>query len=444
MNGEVSGSHLTQNKASSSDMDTVARVSNDDLADRFNQSCFCITLDREALAAAMQSAAGDSTFYDVHVASRSHLFSGVPVFLPEPDRAAMMAIVDAIEATARTEAYKAAVLSWAPGISQRDFGPRGALMGYDFHLGSGPPRLIEINTNAGGAFLNAFGARAQLACCDEVKPFIRGSDSGTFDEKIIGMFESEWQRQRASVRPRTVVILDNGPETQYLYPEFLLAERLFEASGIDAMVADPSELSYAGGKLIARGREIDLVYNRLIDFSLSEPGHAALREAYVEGAVVITPNPHNHALLADKRNLTVLSDAQLLRSWNISPTLIEILSSIPRSVTVTPENAAALWANRKQLFFKPVSGHGGKAVYRGDKLTRSVWESILTADYIAQDLVAPGERQIMLDGVAQTLKTDVRLYTYDGALLLAAARLYRGQTTNLRTAGGGFAPVFFV
>jgi hypothetical protein len=41
-------------------------------------------------------------------------------------------------------------------------------------------------------------------------------------------------------------------------------------------------------------------------------------------------------------------------------------------------------------------------------------------------------------------KVDVRLYTYDGRPLLAAARLYQGQTTNFRTEGGGFAPVFFL
>jgi len=38
----------------------------------------------------------------------------------------------------------------------------------------------------------------------------------------------------------------------------------------------------------------------------------------------------------------------------------------------------------------------------------------------------------------------VRLYTYDGRLLLMAARLYQGQTTNFRTAGGGFAPIYVV
>jgi hypothetical protein len=67
-----------------------------------------------------------------------------------------------------------------------------------------------------------------------------------------------------------------------------------------------------------------------------------------------------------------------------------------------------------------------------------VWEEILSADYVAQEVVAPSERNIA-EGTA--LKVDVRNYVYAGAVQLLAARLYQGQTTNLRTAGGGFAPV---
>jgi hypothetical protein len=33
-------------------------------------------------------------------------------------------------------------------------------------------------------------------------------------------------------------------------------------------------------------------------------------------------------------------------------------------------------------------------------------------------------------------------YVYDGTVQPTAARLYQGQTTTFRTAGGGFAPVF--
>jgi hypothetical protein len=57
--------------------------------------------------------------------------------------------------------------------------------------------------------------------------------------------------------------------------------------------------------------------------------------------------------------------------------------------------------------------------------------------------VTPSQRQHPASE-SGALKVDVRAYAYDGRPQLIAARLYRGQTTNFRTAGGGFAPVFFV
>jgi hypothetical protein len=56
-----------------------------------------------------------------------------------------------------------------------------------------------------------------------------------------------------------------------------------------------------------------MVYNRLADFALDAPAHEALKRAYLDGAVVVTPNPRVHALMADKRNLILLSDPQTLR-----------------------------------------------------------------------------------------------------------------------------------
>jgi hypothetical protein len=51
---------------------------------------------------------------------------------------------------------------------------------------------------------------------------------------------------------------------------------------------------------------IDLVYNRLTDFALEAPANAALREAWLTDAALITPHPRAHALYADKRNLVAL------------------------------------------------------------------------------------------------------------------------------------------
>jgi hypothetical protein len=335
-------------------------------------------------------------------------------------------------------------LSRAPQITQHESGHGGVFMGYDFHLGDGPPRLIEINTNAGGAFLNAFAARAQLACCAEVEPLKAGNTAADFDRKVIGMFDSEWRRRRGAGRPARIAIVDDDPAQQYLYPEFLLAQRLFEASGVEAIVTAPEDLAYDNGRLRAAGHEIDLVYNRLTDFALAEPRHAALRDAWLDDAVVVTPNPATHALYADKRNLAILTDLPRLRSWDLPPAIVDALATIPRAIHVDCSKADELWEHRKACFFKPVAGHGGKAVYRGDKLTRSTWREILASSYIAQEIARPSERNVLIDGKSHPRKMDVRLYTYDGDLLLAAARLYQGQTTNFRTEGGGFAPVHFL
>ena len=419
----------------------------DDMSDRdavLNRECFCITLDSASLLAAIRAEAQDPEVVEALIAARPNLFSSGPVFIARHDLAAMLDVVAAIEAAAEDPAYQAAALEWAPEIARQDFGPRGVFMGYDFHLGLDGPKLIEVNTNAGGAFLNAFLARAQSACCREAQDAVQAAPPGGFETAVWEMFLTDWRSQGRAGQPRTIAIVDDRPREQYLFPEFLLAQRLFERHGLKAWIVDPGELRFADGKLQFEGEAVDLVYNRLVDFSLGASGHEALREAYLAGAVVLTPNPRNHALLADKRNLTLLSDPAAAHRWAMTPDQRKSLSAIPATVLVTGENADELWAARKRYFFKPAGGHGGKAVYRGDKITRGVWEDVRQGGYIAQALAAPSERRIKIDDQVKSLKLDVRLYTYEGSALLTAARVYQGQTTNFRTPGGGFAPVFVV
>lgn len=407
-----------------------------------NRECFCITLDSDGLQAAIRAETPDEDVASTLIATHPHLFARSPVFLARGDLTAMLDVVAAIEAAAATPAYQDAVLAWAPEIARRDFGPRGAFMGYDFHLGAAGPKLIEVNTNAGGAFLNAFLARAQMACCEEARVATRSAQLEDFEPAVWRMFVSEWESQRSAGAPQTVAIVDDHPKDQYLFPEFLLAQRFFERRGLRALIADPGELSFTDGRLRCRGETVDLVYNRLVDFALAGEGHRALREAYMTDAIVLTPNPRNHALFADKRNLTLLSDPEAAEKWGLATD--GHLVAVPRTRLVTADNADALWAERKNLFFKPAGGHGGKAVYRGDKITHRVWAQVQQGEYIAQELAVPTERRIRVDGEVQSLKLDVRLYTYKGSPLLCAARVYQGQTTNFRTPGGGFAPVFIV
>ncbi len=421
----------------------IQRPADTDAA-RLNRHCYCVTLDQDALNSSLRDQFSDAGtgLPTTAIPELDQFFSNTAVFVPEADILTMERIVQAIESASKLPSYLTQVLSSAPDIAQFDPGPVGAFMGYDFHLGPEGPQLIEINTNAGGAFLNAMLARAQSRCC---QPPANSPALDKFDDAIFGMFKQEWQSQRTDSMPGRLAIVDDAPKSQFMFPEFQLAQRLLSARGIDTLILDPGEFEYANGELTAGGQRIDMVYNRLVDFALEAPHHAALRHAYLDGSVVVTPNPRTHAVLADKRNLTLLSDSETLREWGLDTESVGLLErTVPKTRLVSRDDETALWRDRRGLFFKPVSGHGSKGVYRGDKLTKRVFENILEGDYIAQDLVPPGERGLKIDDTVTTAKVDIRLYTYDGKTLLTAARIYKGQTTNFRTPGGGFAPIFEV
>ena len=186
-----------------------------------------------------------------------------------------------------------------------------------------------------------------------------------------------------------------------------------------------------------------MVYLRLTDFDLGRPEHAHLQQAWASGACVFTPGPQAHALLANKRHLVTLSDADLLTQLGVPAPMREVIARVvPCSLLLAPANAEQLWQDRKRYFFKPLSGFGSKAAYRGDKLTHKTWAQMAQSAYVAQELVPPSQRVVMVHEQARTLKADVRAYAYAGQVQLFAARLYEGQTTNFRSEGGGFAPVF--
>lgn len=406
---------------------------------RLNQHCTCVTLDWSAIDAHLNEQLGEHAEEILSSSAMQQLFSKAAVFVPSAELEEMLGIVQAIEAATALPNYQQTVLSWAPESAQHNPGPVGAFMGFDFHLSEDGPRLIEINTNAGGAFLNAILAHAQLQCCGSST---RAAWADNFDDAVIAQFLSEWRAQRGDKKLERIAIIDDTPTEQHLYPEFRLAQQLFERHGIETLILSPADLRYESGVLYGDNQRIDLVYNRLVDFGFESPENAALRSAWLADAAVITPNPHTHALFADKRNLAVMSDEAALMEWGFSPENIEILKNgIPFTQLVNPADEEILWKERRQWFFKPVAGHGSKGVYRGSKLTKSTFARILESDYVAQSYVPPSERLVLVDGEPHKLKVDVRLYTYRGSLLLAAARLYQGQATNLRTPGGGFAPI---
>ncbi len=406
--------------------------------EELNRDCYCPGVDRSALHDKLEDVLRAHGLPAALADSHPHLFAVLPVFVARRQIEAMAAVVSATAHVVALPSYQAAALAWAPDIARFDPGSPGGLLGFDFHLTAGGPKLIEINTNPGGALINVLAGQAQQVCMPEsMQPVV---DSEQAEQSVLDSMLMEWHLQRGAARLGSIAIVDESPRAQYLYAEFALYQELFRRHGYRAVICDPRELVRQDGRLWHADVAVDLVYNRLTDFALEQPSHAYLRAAYLAREVAMSPHPRAHALFADKRNLTLLGDGDFLRAQGVLAESVSILTrAIPRTQVLTAANRDAMWALRRDWFFKPAAGFGSKASYRGDKLTRRVWEEISAASYVAQQVVAPSERR--LASGSDPLKVDIRCYAYAGKPVLYAARIYQGQTTNFRTPGGGFAPV---
>jgi hypothetical protein len=367
-------------------------------AENLNASCFCLPVE------------GTPKLASTH-----------PLFLDRAVRAQLLGAVAAI-AGALDELRPAS----------RDHAAGGLFNSFDFHLPADGPKLIEININAGGAFLQRFirpsaAALQRHECCS-------GRLEPEFDP-VDAMLEC-WRRLRGEQALLTIAIVDTDPEGQGLYDDMLAARTAIRARGIGCDILDISALRLQDGRLAGPAGPIDFVYNRCTDFSLSHPDNAVLRHAWRSGAALVAPNPDIHAAYADKHWLIALSD--LARQGATG------LDCILETRELTAANAAQLWARRRDFVFKPRQGYGSRGVYRGDKLTSVRWPLLLDQGYLAQAYAEPMPRTMPTSAGVRRFKSDIRIWTLGTEPLHMAARLYSGQVMGMKREAEGFAPIVWI
>ena len=401
--------------------------------DVLNLSCNCDVVDLGRLRVALEASLSGPGV--VNPLMHAHLFSPYALFVDRAALEVMSAVATTLFKVAKSPQYIEHVLRWASTVARYDPGSIGGVLGLDFHLTVDGPRLIEINTNPGGLLLNARLLDAVQLCAPAA--WAPWTSSELAREAAVSAWLEDARQQRGRM-PARCAIVDVTPREQFLYPEFELYAQAFREQGVETVILPPEALVLDADGLRDGHGKIDTVYNRLTDFALAHPANASLREAYLEQAVALTPHPRAHALFADKRNLGVLGDARRLEDWGIdAATASQLAHVIPKTVELTPGNRDALWADRDRYFFKPASGFGSRGSYRGDKLTRRVWDT-MASSHVAQVIASPGAR-VVHGGIS--LKADVRCFASESGVILFAARLYQGQTTNMRTPSGGFAAV---
>lgn len=332
------------------------------------------------------------------------------------------------------QSYRQLVLPQLPEVARFDPGHAALLMGYDFHLGPDGPCLIEANTNAGGAYVAWQSQMRDLQGGDGI-PL-----SQRFAQRLLYSYQREWRDFSRSKRPlEQMVVLDEDPVNQPLYPEMVSCCEWLATHGIDARIADPGELEITAAGVVHQGRRIDLIYNRHCDFFLEDEAMSGLRDIYLAGGVCLSPNPFAYGLLADKRRMILWSDKQLLDGLGLSSRYVQsLLEMVPQSRLLQDIDAATLWDQRSGLVFKPVNKFGGRGVLMGKSVSRKRFAELEPESTLVQQLVPPSQ---ITNEEGQAFKVDLRLFVYRDHLLGVGARLYQGQLTNLRTPGGGFAPV---
>ena len=302
-------------------------------AERLNSDCAAAGLNQATLQRAMQ--AQGEAWYNLVTERCPHLFADAPIFITSEQLFQMQEVIAAVGRVAKLSGWK------NDDHNNVQHSALGVFYGYDFHLNEHGAHLIEINTNAGGAFLNALLLDSQR----EAGLPGKAAAVENIEQTFLAMFLNEWRLERGGVPLKTIAIVDEQPEAQYLYPEFLLAKNLFERARIAVHIVDPTVLQAREDGLYLNfsgdNEKIDLVYNRLTDFSLRQ--HPALRRAYSSGQVVLTPSPAHYACYADKRNLSRLTDVQGLRALGADESDIAILQAcIPLTIAVRPDSEETL------------------------------------------------------------------------------------------------------
>ena len=206
----------------------------------------------------------------------------------------------------------------------------------------------------------------------------------------------QWAGRREAPR---IAILDWREVPSY--SEFVLFADYFKSQGLECIIADPREVEYRNGRLVAGDFHITLIYKRVLISELIERGgldHPVVR-AVLDGAVCMV-NPFRCKILHKKASLAVLCDE---RNAGLFSTKEQeaIEAHIPWTCRVEERHALYhgqtidlvpfILEHRENLVLKPNDEYGGKGIILGWETDPAGWvqaiQTALTEPYIVQERV---------------------------------------------------------
>ena len=250
------------------------------------------------------------------------------------------------------------------------------------------------------------------------------------------------------------------------YNEFVLWVDFFRARGLEARIVDPRNTEFhggRGGRLVADGEPIDLIYKRVLISELVErggPNHPVIRA--VQSGAVCMVNPFRCKLLHKKASLAVLSDERNVGLFSDDERQA-IHAHIPWTRVVaerktrhegrTVELVPFIIDQRERLVLKPNDAYGGAGIVLGWEVDGARWEQAvrvaLTEPFVVQERVPiPSEpfpsvvdgRVVFADRILDTAPFAYQGTYVDGCM----SRLSTAALVNVTAGGGSQTPTFVV
>jgi hypothetical protein len=247
------------------------------------------------------------------------------------------------------------------------------------------------------------------------------------------------------------------------YSEFILFHDYFELQGYDCVIADPREVTYENGRLVADGKQIHLIYKRVLISELVERGgldHPVVRA--VRDHAVCMVNPFRSKILHKKASLAVLSDETNAHFFTADERAA-IERYIPWTRVLEERHTVYegkrvdllpfLAKNKDEFVIKPNDEYGGKGVVLGWETASDEWEAVLKTALI-EPFIA--QKRVPLPKIPYASWVDGRVEIYDrmidtnpfiwygGYVDGCLTRLSTVPLLNVTAGGGSTVPTFVV
>jgi hypothetical protein len=266
---------------------------------------------------------------------------------------------------------------------------------------------------------------------------------------------------RKPERPPRIAIVDlAGVPT---VKEFELFREFFEQAGYPSLICTPQELEFHDNRLSVDGKEIDIVYKRLLvnEYLPIMRDYPALLNAYRAGAVCMV-NSFRSKLIHKKALFAVLTDPRHASLFSAIE-LEAIRSHVPWTRVIRDEHTDYfgrevnlldfIRADGERLVLKPNDDYGGHGITIGWNVDQRGWDeaindALANGDYLVQERV-PTAREtfpaLTEDGRVEFAEqlVDLDPLLFNGKVGSAFTRLSFTELANV-SSGGGMVPTYII